>query len=126
MVTPVDRHEAVAHGQAAHHAVDVALVEFGPTSKEGHQFVRLMRGAYKGRFQSLPIIMLSGDADKALPGMARDLEADAFCRKPIDCSRLASKMRYVLSDVLDDEGHSLKTDYTVPAGAMAAPQVLVH
>lgn len=76
--------------------IDVALVDFRMPGADGLEFVRRVRRAADSPDPSLPIVMLTAHADRALVLAARDAGVTEFCVKPVTAVELHRKLAAAL------------------------------
>lgn len=76
--------------------IDVALVDFRMPGADGLEFVRRVRRDADSPDPSLPIVMLTAHADRALVLAARDAGVTEFCVKPVTAVELHRKLAAAL------------------------------
>jgi CheY-like chemotaxis protein len=77
-------------------APDLAIVDFRMTPIDGVEFTRLVRNAPDSRNRYLPIIMLTGYADRARVMEARDAGVTEIVVKPMTAKALMGRLHAVI------------------------------
>jgi two-component system chemotaxis response regulator CheY len=76
--------------------VDVAIVDYKMAPMNGTEFVRLVRTSPDSRDPFLPIIMLTGHADKRRIDEARDAGVTEFLVKPVTANSLITRLQSLI------------------------------
>jgi CheY-like chemotaxis protein len=103
---------------------DLAIVDFRMAPIDGVEFTRLVRNAADSRNRYLPIIMLTGYADRARVVEARDAGVTEIVVKPMTSKALISRLQAVIFQPRDfvrtatyfgpDRRRQQSPDYTGP------------
>ena len=72
-------------------AVDVVLLDLAMPGLDGAEVVRIIRGE-----SDIPIIVVSGERDRAVPAEMLDLGADDYVRKGVPSNELLARIRAVV------------------------------
>jgi two-component system chemotaxis response regulator CheY len=75
---------------------DVAITDFQMTPVDGVQFTRLVRNAADSPNPFLPIIMLTGHAERTRVMEARDAGVTEFIAKPLTAQAMLSRLNAVI------------------------------
>ncbi len=84
------RHELIARD------FDFALVDIGIPPENGLDFIRQVRADRKARQRQLPMLVLSGQSQRAMIQAARDAGANDFLIKPVSIGALQTRLNRVL------------------------------
>jgi CheY-like chemotaxis protein len=76
--------------------VDLAIVDFRMDPLDGAQFTRLVRNAADSRNPYLPIIMMTGFADRARVFEARDAGVTEIIAKPVTARAIIERIEAVI------------------------------
>lgn len=87
---------ATALAMLRNRVVDLALVDFNMRPLDGIEFTRLVRNSPDASQPYLPIIMMTGHADKKRVGEARDAGVTEFMVKPITAKALVDRMQAII------------------------------
>jgi CheY-like chemotaxis protein len=77
-------------------AIDLAIVDFNMFPLDGVEFTRLVRNASDSNNPFLPIIMMTGHAEKARVCEARDAGVNEFIVKPVTANSVLSRIQAVI------------------------------
>ncbi|HEY0052460.1 MAG TPA: response regulator [Caulobacteraceae bacterium] len=93
-------HQA-ADGAAAIEALttfpaDIAIVDFKMSPMNGVEFTRLVRAGHGGANPFLPVIMMTGHADRHRVAAARDAGVTEFIVKPMTAQAVLSRVQAVI------------------------------
>lgn len=110
-------------------ARDVAILisDFNMPGVNGLQLLKAIRMGIEGIRRDLPMILLTGHADKGLVGTAIALDVDAFLAKPVSKLILGDKIKRVLAaersvKAVDSYAHiELREDMLVHWNAVCEP-----
>lgn len=97
----IERVTAVDTVADARHALDagqfgVALVDIGLGPGSGLDFIRALRADRLHPHRRMPILVVSGQNDRASVQAARDCGADGFLMKPFSCADFITRLNMVL------------------------------
>jgi CheY-like chemotaxis protein len=87
---------ATALAMLQNRVVDLALVDFNMRPLDGIEFTRLVRNSPDAPQPYLPIIMMTGHADKTRVNEARDAGVTEFMVKPITAKALIDRMQAII------------------------------
>lgn len=79
-----------------HHDIDVAFVDFNMRPLDGIEFTRIVRNSPDAPQPYLPIIMMTGHADRKRVGEARDAGVTEFMVKPITAKSMIARLQSVI------------------------------
>ena len=82
-------------------APDVVVVDYNMTPVDGLEFTRFMRRSPLSPDPFVPIILMTGHADRALVTAARDAGVHEVIVKPVTAKRLIARFQSVLGDPRD-------------------------
>jgi two-component system chemotaxis response regulator CheY len=77
-------------------AIDLAIVDFNMFPMDGVEFTRLVRNAPDSNNPFLPIIMMTGHAEKNRVCEARDAGVTEFIVKPVTANSVLSRIQAVI------------------------------
>lgn len=75
---------------------DLVICDYVMPQLDGVEFVRMVRWSTDSPCWDVPIILVTGYAERRVVMAARDAGADAFIAKPLQTLRLLEKIDYVL------------------------------
>jgi two-component system chemotaxis response regulator CheY len=90
------RNGAEALSSLREYPADVALVDFRMEPIDGVEFTRLVRNAHDTKNPYLPIIMLTGYADRTRVVEARDAGVTELIVKPVTAAAVISRLNAVI------------------------------
>lgn len=79
-----------------HHQIDIAIVDFHMTPVDGVEFTHLVRQSPDSNCPQLPIIMLTGYADRTRVCEARDAGVTEFIVKPVTARAVVDRINAVI------------------------------
>lgn len=107
--------------QIARLGEDLAVVisDFNMPEMNGLELLQSIRVGAAGPRRDLPVIMLTGRADRGLVGLAMGLDCDAFLIKPTMAAQMQERLARVLS-----EDHPIRSaaDYAAAAAPVHQPR----
>jgi len=77
--------------------IRMLVSDFNMPGLNGLQLLKAIRMGIEGLRRDLPVILLTGHADRALIGMAIALDVDAFLAKPVSKGILRDKVNRILA-----------------------------
>jgi len=77
-------------------SADIAIVDFNMSPMDGVEFTRLLRTAADSPNQYLPVIMMTGHAERSRVEEARDAGVTEFVVKPITAKALLDRIQAVI------------------------------
>jgi len=77
-------------------AIDIVILDYLMGDEEGISLVKYLRTDPESPAPYVPIIMLSGHADRARVIAARDVGADEFCVKPVTPTDMLKRIANVI------------------------------
>ncbi len=77
--------------------VDLIICDRNMTPVDGLTFVRMVRTSSESSNPKVPIIMLTGFAEKQLVLEAQEAGADAFLTKPVSAKALSDRMQALIN-----------------------------
>jgi CheY-like chemotaxis protein len=78
------------------HHPDILITDIKMPILDGIEMIQLIRNSELVELKTMPVIILTGYAEREFVVNAKKAGADAFLRKPVSASDLMSRIRFVL------------------------------
>jgi DNA-binding response OmpR family regulator len=80
------------------HSFDLGLVDVGLDGESGLDLIRGLRLEPRSRHRRMPILVVSGQSQRATIEAARDAGADGFLVKPVSDAALRSRIKRLITE----------------------------